>query len=82
MEKTPFGGSNGDQVLSQAQAIWTMLDQLAENDPSAYKKFVEQQISSGREHASSYSAEFNVDPVLLIRFPARFVSALFCYFYM
>ena len=82
MEKQTLGGTNGDQVLSQAQSIWTMLDQLAENNPSAYKKFIEQQLTSGREHASNYVAEHGVEPALIIRSPARFVLGFVLCFWM
>ena len=80
MEKQTLVGTNGDQVLSQAQSIWTKLDQLAENNPSAYKKFIEQQLTNGREHASKYVTEHNVDFTLIIHASARFV--LFIYFCM
>ncbi|KAK6172273.1 hypothetical protein SNE40_015970 [Patella caerulea] len=36
-------------MINQAQNIWTMLDDMAANDPSSYKKFIEKHIKEGKE---------------------------------
>nr|XP_046245380.1 PIH1 domain-containing protein 2 [Scatophagus argus] len=43
--------SNGspDDVLRQVNQFWSMLDDLCENDPAAYRKFVEKQVKEGVE---------------------------------
>ncbi|XP_033122887.1 PIH1 domain-containing protein 2-like [Anneissia japonica] len=41
--------SKDDDVMKQAQHIWSMLDELADSDPEAYKKFIEKNIAEGRE---------------------------------
>ncbi len=33
----------------QAQHIWAMLDELADSDPSAYKKFIEKNMKESKE---------------------------------
>ncbi|KAI8779613.1 PIH1 domain-containing protein 2 [Biomphalaria glabrata] len=41
---------NSDQMASKAQQIWAMLDDMAENDPAAYQKFIDQQMKEGRDN--------------------------------
>ncbi|XP_067935796.1 PIH1 domain-containing protein 2-like [Watersipora subatra] len=38
------------KMLGQASQIWSMLDDMAENNPSAYRKFIDKQLKEGREH--------------------------------
>ena len=38
-----------DQMMQQAQQIWKMLDDMAENDPAAYRKFIDKQMADGKE---------------------------------
>ncbi|XP_074653128.1 PIH1 domain-containing protein 2-like isoform X2 [Tubulanus polymorphus] len=35
-------------LMSQAQKIWLMLDDMADNDPQAYSKFIDKKITEGR----------------------------------
>ncbi|XP_077578444.1 PIH1 domain-containing protein 2 [Stigmatopora nigra] len=46
--------SNGvpGAVLQQVDQLWSILDDLCENDPEAYRKFVEKQVKSGLEYNS------------------------------
>ncbi|KAJ8034702.1 PIH1 domain-containing protein 2 [Holothuria leucospilota] len=37
------------KVLKQAEHIWKMLDELADTDPEAYKKFVEKSMKEGKK---------------------------------
>ncbi|XP_049433072.1 PIH1 domain-containing protein 2 [Epinephelus fuscoguttatus] len=39
-------GSTGD-VLQQVNQFWSMLDELSENDPAAYRSFMEKQMKDG-----------------------------------
>ncbi|XP_077397216.1 PIH1 domain-containing protein 2 [Festucalex cinctus] len=43
------GGGPGD-VLQQVNQLWSMLDDLCQNDPEGYRSFVEKQIKSGLEY--------------------------------
>ena len=38
-----------DDMLKQAQNIWSMLDELADSDPESYQKFIEKNLSGGKE---------------------------------
>lgn len=38
-----------DSLLSQADSVWKMLDELAEADPEGYKKFISQKMKEGVE---------------------------------
>ena len=49
------GASGNKDLLKQADAIWKMLDEMSENDPDSYKRFIEQQLSQGKEHFASNS---------------------------
>jgi len=42
-------GQQGDAALKQADSIWRMLDQMAENDPDNYQKFINKHINEGKE---------------------------------
>ena len=43
-------GQNQDAALKQADSIWRMLDQMAENDPDNYKKFINKHLNDGKEY--------------------------------
>ncbi|MEQ2263444.1 hypothetical protein XENORESO_007814 [Xenotaenia resolanae] len=45
-----------ENVLRQVSQFWSMLDDLSENDPATYRKFIEEQMKRG--------AEFNAPPEL------------------
>ncbi|KAM4589638.1 PIH1 domain-containing protein 2 [Fundulus diaphanus] len=45
-----------EDVLRQVSQFWSMLDDLSENEPAAYRKFIEEQMRRG--------AEFNAPPEL------------------
>lgn len=44
-------GSTGD-VLQQVNQVWSMLDDLSQNDPAAYRKFMEKQMKEGAEFSA------------------------------
>lgn len=52
-----FGGMeipqlDSDGLKTQAQHIWSMLDDMAANDPAAYRKFIDRQMKEGKEAMS------------------------------
>lgn len=44
-------GSTED-VLRQVNQFWSVLDDLCQNDPAAYRKFIEKQMKEGAEFSS------------------------------
>ncbi|KAM3922510.1 PIH1 domain-containing protein 2 [Leptodactylus fuscus] len=38
-----------DQLLSQVNQFWSMLDDMAENNPQSYQKFIERHLKEGKE---------------------------------
>ncbi|XP_048254000.1 PIH1 domain-containing protein 2-like isoform X1 [Haliotis rufescens] len=44
-----MGGYNKDDLLKQAQNIWTMLDDMAANNPQGYKQFMDKQMKEGKQ---------------------------------
>ena len=43
---------NSETMMQQAQHIWSMLDDMAEHDPKAYKRFIEKQKAEQKEYTS------------------------------
>lgn len=41
-----------ESMMQQAQHIWSMLDDMAENDPKAYRRFIEKQKAEHKEYMS------------------------------
>ena len=39
-----------DQLSLNAQHIWQMLDDMAENNPAAYRKFIDKQMEESKKH--------------------------------
>lgn len=39
---------NPDQFLSQVNQFWSMLDDMAENNPKSYQKFIQRQVEEGK----------------------------------
>lgn len=42
-------GPGGDKLLQQAQHIWSMLDDMADQDPESYSRFIEKQTKEYKE---------------------------------
>eukprot|EP01135_Chromosphaera_perkinsii_P000026 Nk52_evm5s16 gene=Nk52_evmTU5s16 len=42
-------GGIDSKLLDSAKGIWSMLDDMADNDPDAYKRFIDKQLKEGRE---------------------------------
>lgn len=41
-----------EDVLQQVNQFWSMLDDLSENDPEAYRRFIQKQVKDGAELTS------------------------------
>uniref|UniRef100_UPI0037E7C34A PIH1 domain-containing protein 2 n=1 Tax=Semicossyphus pulcher TaxID=241346 RepID=UPI0037E7C34A len=41
-----------DDVLQQVNQFWSMLDDLSQNDPASYRKFIEKQMKEGAEFSA------------------------------
>ncbi len=44
-----MAAAGDDSMMNQAQQIWSMLDDMSQNDPQAYRKFIDKQLKEGRE---------------------------------
>jgi len=44
-----MASSNSEDVMKQAHHIWSMLDDLAAQNPEAYRKFIEKHLTEGKE---------------------------------
>ena len=42
-------GMDKTKLMKKADQIWKMLDDMAVEDPAAYKKFIDQQMKAGKE---------------------------------
>lgn len=42
-----IGGADG--VLQQVNQFWSMLDDMSEHDPAAYRSFIQRQMEEGAE---------------------------------
>ena len=42
-------GPGGEQLLQQAQQVWSMLDDMADKDPQAYRRFMDKQSKEQQE---------------------------------
>ncbi|CAL1544644.1 unnamed protein product [Lymnaea stagnalis] len=68
---------NSESMSKQAQQIWAMLDDMSENDPSAYKKFIERQLQEGKEHISPPEPHMCVQATLVTK-PSKPLFINFC----
>ena len=41
---------SADQLSQNAQHIWQMLDDMADNNPAAYRKFIDKQMEESKKH--------------------------------
>ena len=48
--KTSAGGGN-NAAMSQANAMWKMMDEMAESDPEQYKKYMQEQMQTAKKSA-------------------------------
>ncbi|GFO29876.1 pih1 domain-containing protein 2 [Plakobranchus ocellatus] len=62
-------GFTPEGMSAQAQQIWSMLDDMAENDPAAYRKFIERQMKEGKEYMAPPDPHMCVQVMLLSKPP-------------
>ena len=81
MERLLTGSKGGkgdrDTATEQAERIWKMLDELAEENPEAYKKFVNNNIREGKEMFEPATAEFCVR-TKLVRIGHSYFQKMYC----
>lgn len=41
---------NETGLMNQASQIWAMLDDMAENSPASYRKFIDKHMKEGKEY--------------------------------
>ncbi|KAK3107152.1 hypothetical protein FSP39_008233 [Pinctada imbricata] len=54
-----------DSMMKQAQNIWTMLDEMAENNPQAYQKFINEKTKKGMEYMKPPEPHMCVQTIML-----------------
>ncbi|XP_060077550.1 PIH1 domain-containing protein 2-like [Ylistrum balloti] len=57
---------DSDSMMHQAQHIWSMLDDMANSDPKAYKNFIDKHIKEGQEFMSPPTPHMCVQTNLLV----------------
>ncbi|XP_059174589.1 PIH1 domain-containing protein 2-like [Physella acuta] len=72
-----MANNNSDSMSKQAQHIWAMLDDMADNDPSAYKKFIERQLKGGKEYMAPPDPHMCVQVMILTK-PSQPLFINFC----
>ncbi|BFZ13856.1 hypothetical protein BsWGS_16895 [Bradybaena similaris] len=58
-------GVSTEALSKQAQQIWAMLDDMSENNPAAYKNFIERQMKEAKEHMAPPEPHMCVHVTLL-----------------
>ena len=43
-------GMDQEKLMNKAQNIWSMLDNMAQEDPQAYRQFIDKQMAEGKEY--------------------------------
>lgn len=47
-----MNSASSKEALRQLDQFWSMLDDLCESDPAAYRRFIEKQMKEGAEYSS------------------------------
>lgn len=63
---TETGGYSKESLLNQAQNVWTMLDEMAENNPDKYKEFIDKQMKEAKEYMKPPEPDMCVQTTLLV----------------
>lgn len=58
-------GSTED-VLRQVNQFWSVLDDLCQNDPAAYRKFIVNQMKEGAEFSAPPQLHFSLRTEILV----------------
>lgn len=59
-------GMDKSKLLNKADQIWKMLDDMAMEDPAAYKKFIDQQMKAGKEAMKPPETHMCVQTMMLV----------------
>ncbi|XP_033729180.1 PIH1 domain-containing protein 2-like [Pecten maximus] len=70
------GKADSDSMMHQAQHIWSMLDDMANSDPKAYKNFIDKHIKEGQEFMSPPTPHMCVQTMMLPERKTFFIN--FC----
>lgn len=58
--------TSADDVLRQADQLWSVLNDLSENDPAAYRRFIEKQMKEGADFSSPPELHCSLRTELLV----------------
>lgn len=61
------GAYSSDSMMKQAQQVWSMLDDMAENDPQAYKAFIDKQAAERKEFMAPPEPHMCVQTQMVVR---------------
>ncbi|XP_005110123.1 PIH1 domain-containing protein 2 [Aplysia californica] len=70
-------GASTEGMSAQAQQIWGMLDDMAQNNPAAYRNFIQKQLKDGKEYMAPPEPHMCVH-VLLLTKPSAPLFINFC----
>ena len=63
-----------DSLLNQAESMWKMLDDMAESDPDAYKKFIDKALKDGATSLKPPEPCFCISTILVSMATSTFTS--------
>jgi len=61
------GGLDSDSMMLKAQQVWSMLDDMSESDPKAYRKFIDKQMNERKEFLSPPETHMCVQTFMVVR---------------
>lgn len=66
-------------ALRQLDQFWSMLDELSENDPAAYRSFIDKQMKEGAQYTSPPEIHTSLRTEILVRYCRIHVLGM-CFF--
>ena len=63
-----------DSLLNQAESMWKMLDDMADSDPDAYKKFIDKALKDGATSLKPPEPCFCISTILVSMATSTFTS--------
>jgi len=67
LDSTMNGKYDKESMMNQAQHVWSMLDDMANNDPGAYKAFIDKQMEEKKEFMSPPEPHMCVQTTMTVR---------------
>lgn len=61
-------GAGSESLLNQADSMWKILDDLADSDPEAYKRFIDKTLKEGSTFFKSPEPCFCISTILVSSF--------------